>query len=119
MARDGILAGPICTQRLLNEQPQRRQWRVEPFAERTDFGIEKGLESLGRNGFRQVSGRVVSDLLFESRNAFMKAFFWYRYTWLILSCLTLTLDTNILPSRGSQPLSFPCFRRQKSLKVVP
>jgi hypothetical protein len=54
----------------------------------------------------EVSRRIVSDELFKSGYAFMKAFFWYRYTWLILSNLTLTLDTNILASKGSQPPSF-------------
>jgi len=55
-----------------------------------------------------VSDPIYLYKLLETKNARLQAFFWYRHTWLILSVLTLMLDTNILTSEGSQPAFFSC-----------
>ncbi len=41
-----------------------------------------------------VSDPIYLYKLLETKNARLQAFFWYRHTWLILSVLTLMLDTS-------------------------
>jgi hypothetical protein len=62
----------------------------------------------------------ISYALFKAANLNAQAFFWYRYSWLILCAWVMTLDINILATKDHQPFLFLSSPLMTAcLKVVP